>query len=265
MCADHTNSNNINDNMDYQDDPELLDTVKDFSKIEDSDDDDIQLCNIVFPNSSSFNQQLINNNNISHRERNNNNNINTHSNSNERSHKSEPQEVQQRHNLEHCSICLNDPPINAIKLNCKHIFCFLCVKGAAENNNRCPICRSEITQDFWFNQHQIIGATRIPTATQDGKYWFYEAYDGWWMYDPETAKEIEQAYQMGNTKHEQLIAGFIYCIDYEKMVQRRRDGYSRSRKIRRATLNLENIKGVAGIKNNDLLSTIKLLKDSVGS
>jgi hypothetical protein len=34
------------------------------------------------------------------------------------------------------------------QLECRHIFCFLCVKGVAIQSKRCPMCRREIPPDY---------------------------------------------------------------------------------------------------------------------
>ena len=38
--------------------------------------------------------------------------------------------------------------IHPAQLPCSHIFCFLCVKGVANQSKLCPVCRQEIPPDF---------------------------------------------------------------------------------------------------------------------
>ncbi len=39
-----------------------------------------------------------------------------------------------------CPICLS-LCVFPIQLKCKHIFCYLCIKGVTNHNNKCPLCR----------------------------------------------------------------------------------------------------------------------------
>ena len=39
--------------------------------------------------------------------------------------------------------------IYPVQLPCRHIFCFLCVKGVANRSKRCALCRQEIPADFF--------------------------------------------------------------------------------------------------------------------
>lgn len=162
-----------------------------------------------------------------------------------------------------CSICHNEPPINAVQLDCNHIFCFLCIKSASEITGLCPLCRAEIGIEFNFQEHEILGTARVPTSS-DGYYWFYEGFKGWWLYDAETNQKIEEAHSEyktgGPTTVERFIAGFIYTIDFQSMNQKRKEGDGRERKICRATLELENILGMAGLKGKDIEELLDMMR-----
>lgn len=164
------------------------------------------------------------------------------------------------HDLPMCGICHNDPPINGVKLECGHIFCYLCIKSASEITCTCAICRAEIGFEFNFQEHNLLGTIKVPSS-RDGYYWFYEGYQGWWLFDPDTNNEIEETYRRGNRKLEKFIAGGPYTIDLIDMLQRRSDEpHSRARKICRATLNLDNILGMAGLKGKDFKDVLEMMR-----
>ena len=84
--------------------------------------------------------------------------------------------------------------------------------------------------------------------------WYYAGTNGWWKYDESSTATIESAYSAyrngnGNSKIMLAIAGNGYCIDFSTMHQYRVDNPSLRRKIIRDSPNLENCKGVAGIRN----------------
>jgi len=160
-----------------------------------------------------------------------------------------------------CSICYNQPPINAIKLDCGHIFCYLCIKSASETTGTCALCRVEIGVEFNFQEHPIVGVAQVPYSA-NGHYWFYEGYKGWWLYDAETNREIEEAYQRQQQEIEKFIAGYIYVIDIRNLIQRRKGGDGRSRKICRATLDLENINGMAGLRGHDFEELLGIMRSA---
>lgn len=161
-----------------------------------------------------------------------------------------------------CSICHNEPT-NAVQLNCGHIFCYLCIKSASETTGMCALCRCEIGIEFNSQEHDILGAARVPSSFK-GYYWFYEGYKGWWLYDAETNNEIERAYERlpsgGPPILERFIAGSIYNIDVENMTQQRKDDDGRKRRICRETLELENILGMAGLQGRDFTELLDIMK-----
>lgn len=80
--------------------------------------------------------------------------------------------------------------------------------------------------------------------------WFYEGRNGWWEYDERTAQELEHHHKKGDKNCELLIAGFLYSIDFENMLQCRRNEPHRRRQIKRdLSTNVDNKKGIAGIRN----------------
>lgn len=159
-----------------------------------------------------------------------------------------------------CSICHNEPPLNAIQLDCGHIFCFLCIKSVAETTGCCALCRKEIGLEFNFQEHQILGLAQIPTSDEQNSYWFYEGFRGWWLYDAETTREINKTRNRGVSRLERFISGNVYVIDIDKMEQCRKDGQGRSRKICHATLELDNIIGMAGLKGPDFDEILMMMK-----
>ena len=146
-----------------------------------------------------------------------------------------------------CPVCLQ-PCIHPVKLPCLHVFCFLCVKGAANQSKRCALCRRLIPINF-FNEPTLIRKEDLVREmnVEDGYLWFYEGTNGWWQYDERTSKEIEERYKTGQKSFDLLIAGFLYIIDVENMLQVRRNDTTRRRRIKRDAANTPK-KGVAGLK-----------------
>uniref|UniRef100_A0A0A1XIA7 E3 ubiquitin-protein ligase n=1 Tax=Zeugodacus cucurbitae TaxID=28588 RepID=A0A0A1XIA7_ZEUCU len=160
-----------------------------------------------------------------------------------------------------CPICLQTC-IHPARLPCGHIFCFLCVKGVAYKNRRCAMCRREIPPEFLDHPDLVNGIDDIcaTKSTEDGYQWFYEGRNGgWWAYDPRSSKDIEDAYEsrmLGtgmidleeDCRHQVLICGAIYTIDFVNMLQHPVQNPSRKRKICRSKH--MPTKGVAGILKN---------------
>ncbi|XP_066257715.1 E3 ubiquitin-protein ligase RNF146-like [Euwallacea similis] len=150
--------------------------------------------------------------------------------------------------LSECAVCLQTC-VHPAKLPCGHIFCYLCVKGFANQNKRCAMCRQEIPRDF-VDQPQLLEPAIEASETFDGGYqWFYEGCNGWWQYDERTSKELENSYKNGEKSIELLIAGFLYIVDFESMLQLRRNDPSRRRQVKRDVSTISK-KGIAGIRTS---------------
>lgn len=147
-----------------------------------------------------------------------------------------------------CSICLQGL-INPVKLPCGHSFCFLCVKGVANINRTCALCRKPFPQEF------IDKPTVLATDVRDDHMslssprhvWYYEGRNGWWLYDQRTNDEIDLAFRRGERRVEILIVGQLYVIDFENMQQFRLNETQRRRRIKYDLLSAPK-KGVAGLK-----------------
>ncbi|CAL4071245.1 unnamed protein product [Meganyctiphanes norvegica] len=146
-----------------------------------------------------------------------------------------------------CAVCLQKC-VHPVRLPCSHIFCFLCVKGVANQSKRCAMCRQEIPPDFLDHPTLLSTLEAEKEEPQPGGYqWFYEGRNGWWQYDERTSFELENSYSSGQRACEVLVAGFLYIIDFDRMVQLRRNDPSRRRRIKRDLSSIPK-KGVAGIK-----------------
>ncbi|KAK2576790.1 hypothetical protein KPH14_005432 [Odynerus spinipes] len=149
-----------------------------------------------------------------------------------------------------CAVCLQ-PCIHPARLPCNHIYCYLCVKGVANHNKKCPMCRQEMPPDF-VERPQLVEIDEVQKELErpDEEYqWFYEGRNGWWQYDQRTSLELETAYKQGKRTCELLIAGFLYIADFGSMHQLRRNDPSRRRRIKRDLYNVPK-KGVAGLRLN---------------
>lgn len=147
-----------------------------------------------------------------------------------------------------CAVCLQTC-VHPAQLPCGHIFCYLCVKGVANQSKRCAMCRQEIPSDF-LEKPQLLEQNISEKESQgfdDGYQWFYEGRNGWWQYDERTSRELEAAYKRGERMCELLIAGFLYVADFDAMLQLRRNDPTRRRRIKRDLATIPK-KGVAGLR-----------------
>lgn len=158
------------------------------------------------------------------------------------------EDVDENDNNPECAVCLL-PCIHPVQLPCTHIFCYLCVKGVANQSKRCALCRQEIPVDF-LNNPALLRLDSLVKEWQlrEGYQWYYEGRNGWWQYDIRTSMEMEEKYASDETAFELLIAGFLYVIDLKNMIQIRRNDPTRRRRIKRDTANIPDKKGVAGLK-----------------
>uniref|UniRef100_A0A8I3MAR9 E3 ubiquitin-protein ligase n=1 Tax=Canis lupus familiaris TaxID=9615 RepID=A0A8I3MAR9_CANLF len=160
-----------------------------------------------------------------------------------------------------CAICLQTC-VHPVSLPCKHVFCYLCVKGASWLGKRCALCRQEIPEDF-LDKPTLLSPEELKAASRgNGEYaWYYEGRNGWWQYDERTSRELEDAFSKGKKSTEMLIAGFLYVADLENMVQYRRNEHGRRRKIKRDIIDIPK-KGVAGLRLDCDSSTVNLARES---
>ena len=77
--------------------------------------------------------------------------------------------------------------------------------------------------------------------------WFYEGRNGWWQYEDRASDQLEEAFTTEKQTTEILIAGFVYIVDIENMVQYRKNYPTRRRRIKRDKAQADK-KGVAGLK-----------------
>ncbi|XP_017137470.2 E3 ubiquitin-protein ligase RNF146-B isoform X1 [Drosophila miranda] len=147
-----------------------------------------------------------------------------------------------------CAVCLQTC-IHPARLPCGHIFCFLCIKGVAYKNRRCAMCRREIPTEFLDNPTLVNGIEDIcaTRATEDGYQWYYEGRNGWWQYDDRTSQDIEEAFKKGEKSCSILVAGYVYVVDLEQLVQQRQNEPTRCRRVKRDLATIPK-KGVAGLR-----------------
>ena len=147
-----------------------------------------------------------------------------------------------------CAICLQTC-VHPVRLPCSHIFCFLCIKGVAIQSKRCALCRQDIPVEFCSDPALLRKEDLLKELVFEGGYqWYYQGMNGWWQYDERTSTEIEEHYKLGEKTLEMLIAGFLYIIDFDNMLQYRRNDPTRRRKIKRDLITIPDRKGVAGLK-----------------
>lgn len=70
---------------------------------------------------------------------------------------------------------------------------------------------------------------------------------GWWQYDDRTSQDIEEAFKKGDKSCSILVAGYVYIVDLEQLVQQRQNEPSRCRRVKRDLATIPK-KGVAGLR-----------------
>ena len=160
-----------------------------------------------------------------------------------------------------CPVCLQIC-VHPVRLPCSHVFCFLCVKGVANRSKRCAMCRQEIPVDFLSNPELLCQQdVQKEAAMCDGYRWYYEGWNGWWQYDARASTELEEKFDCNHLQpFEILIAGFLYVIDFENMIQYRRNDPTRRRRIKR-DLSTISKKGVAGLKVDSMAANSDVIED----
>uniref|UniRef100_A0A1A9WCX4 E3 ubiquitin-protein ligase n=1 Tax=Glossina brevipalpis TaxID=37001 RepID=A0A1A9WCX4_9MUSC len=69
----------------------------------------------------------------------------------------------------------------------------------------------------------------------------------WWQYDDRTSQDIEEAYKKSEKSCTILVAGYVYIVDLETMIQQRQNEPSRCRRVKRDLATIPK-KGVAGLR-----------------
>lgn len=171
--------------------------------------------------------------------------------------KASPQQSQQSQAKEdseeelECAVCLQKC-VHPVRLPCTHIFCFLCVKGVANQSKRCAMCRQEIPADFLDHPTLLSSIEAEKEEVLPGGYqWFYEGRNGWWRYDERTNSDLEEAFTQGQPTVTLLIAGHNYDINFATMRQSRSNNPGLRRKVKRDVVATV-AKGTAGLSDRTL-------------
>ncbi|KAM3721643.1 E3 ubiquitin-protein ligase [Dirofilaria immitis] len=191
---------------------------------------------------------------------------------------------QQIEKNDECPICYQEFAYKTELPDCGHKFCFLCIKGVALRHGACPLCRKNIPSSLFLDpvlmtlanqQKTIIPATSAESVgivaenidslreNADKVQWFYGArHGGWWRYECRHENEIEKAYQNGLHTIELLIAGSLFCINFDSMCQYKKDLGRRSeftrpvKRIERGDCSLVGtVRGIAGLRTPIELNT----------
>ncbi|CBY17930.1 unnamed protein product [Oikopleura dioica] len=145
-----------------------------------------------------------------------------------------------------CPMCKEDLLL-ALILPCKHIFCFLCIKGhCLKNGANCYICKMSFDKSL-IEKPPSMEAVR--EGSKDKNRWYYESNNnGWWEFDKRTSEIIEDAFRQEDPTVAFPIGSRTYEINFEAKRQYQKDETSKKRTITRSTRrDIKNLRGVAGI------------------
>ncbi|XP_033323063.2 E3 ubiquitin-protein ligase RNF146-B-like isoform X1 [Megalopta genalis] len=133
-----------------------------------------------------------------------------------------------------CTDCLR-PCLYPTKLPCNHVYCYLCVKGVANQSayrKRCPKCRQVIPPEFLDRPQRLVEIedTHKELHSSEKEYhWFFEGTTGWWKYHSKINEDLERIYNLGKAGCEMSICGQLYIFNFRKHCQHRK--YSPDNKI----------------------------------
>ena len=136
-----------------------------------------------------------------------------------------------------CPICYEEKYLEFSSV-CGHSFCYLCLKQALIVNNKCPMCRTELSRDLI---EEAEGCEDIK-----GKWMYSGRNNGWWYYDKESDKIIEDHYQRQDQLFSVEIMGKNYSIDLDNMTQTAPNNFVRQ--IKRKCDEEDIVKGIAGLQ-----------------
>ncbi|CAH2005086.1 unnamed protein product [Acanthoscelides obtectus] len=161
---------------------------------------------------------------------------------------SDESEIKSKNGNLECPVCLQGC-VHPAKLPCGHVFCYLCIKGFANQNKKCAMCRQEVPMDFLEHPNLLERLTLEDVKVfEDGYQWFYEGRNGWWRYDERANEEIEEAFKAELPNFELIICGELYVVDFKSNYQYSKRCPTRKRAIRRDKIDNVVVKGVAGIR-----------------
>ena len=128
------------------------------------------------------------------------------------------------------------------------------------------MCRSDISPES-IDQPNLVKdgkelSSKFKSDEENDTYsWFYKGQNGWWEYEERDVCDLEKAYtiamdhvkESGSTVKDEtcelLIAGHLYIIDFQQMIQYRKDQPFRKRNVKREKQDkVSDFKGVAGLR-----------------
>jgi hypothetical protein len=160
-----------------------------------------------------------------------------------------------------CCICLHIPTLPLQLADCKHSFCYTCVKEHKIKNPHsfnCPLCRAPIVDDI-----AHIKMDNLDKAIErhiNKPFWVYQSKDGsgWWLYEYYMNKRLEELYQADPTSTtNQFVLGVRpYNIDFTTMTQedsqsKRYRKVQRFDKFEKQSILQWKIRGIAGVYFGD--------------
>lgn len=166
--------------------------------------------------------------------------------------------------LKLCIICY-DEIINKVALECKHEFCFSCIKGSLiQNGTECPLCRHKISSNYrnmiLKTPEKLCGKIE-DFEIDDDAVWIYSGkHSGWWYFDPKANKSVEELYQLfknkqlTNQNNQVSICGYLFSFNFDDMEQKNKQNGAIRHVKRLPEDELEafqaknQIKGICGIK-----------------
>lgn len=168
-----------------------------------------------------------------------------------------------------CPICFNNICVT-INLECKHSFCFNCIKAIALEKTyhaKCPLCNQRLNKhiiDKILNRpHKLNHNVNEEALSNLPAYWFYGGRDrSWWAYDVPCMLAIEdlyQRYQKGEDiidDNNLIICGMPFSFDFDIMEQMNESskGTRRIKRVEEKDIHQFRkkamIKGIAGLKKH---------------
>ncbi|ETN76724.1 WWE domain protein [Necator americanus] len=169
---------------------------------------------------------------------------------------------------EECPVCYQKMILPTTVPACGHRFCFLCIKAVviiAQSADTALFVRtgpkrvnaagddgapsSKKTKEKKIDgESPVEGPSIVQTdsgeedkgepdsepqqVVQQRFYWLYKGRDGWWRFDPRLEKDIEAGRAVTPESTEIIICGYTYVLDFDQMVQYRKEFPRKTREIK---------------------------------
>lgn len=136
--------------------------------------------------------------------------------------------------------------LRAFKVDILHSISVVVIYLQSLKNLKCAICRADFPDELLDEPDLLMPMDANASTNQEKYQWFYQGRNGWWQFDERTSQDIEKSFGNGDEQCTIFVAGYVYVLDFDQMLQQRRNDPSRKRKVKRDLATMPKL-GIAGI------------------